>query len=94
MKTIAITGKESCEILEKPMPTAKEDYVVVKIHAAPLCTEYTDYRDGCSRAEFERGDESPDCLGHEAAGEGHAGFLVREVSVLSFRRIHSLSASA
>jgi L-iditol 2-dehydrogenase len=69
MKTVQITGKQTCEIVEKPMPKAKDDYVVVKIHSAPLCTEYTDYRDGCSRAEFERGDESPDCLGHEAAGE-------------------------
>ncbi|MBI1336532.1 MAG: zinc-binding dehydrogenase [Phycisphaera sp.] len=69
MKTIAITGKKSCRIVDKRRPTAKEDYVVVKIHTAPLCTEYTDYRDGCTRAEFERGAESPDCLGHEAAGE-------------------------
>ena len=69
MKTVAITGKQKCEIVEKPIPKAKEDYVVVKIHSAPLCTEYTDYRDGCTRVEFERGAESPDCLGHEAAGE-------------------------
>ncbi len=69
MKTVAITGRQSCAIVEKPMPKAKDDYVVVKIHSAPLCTEYTDYRDGCTRAEFERGDESPGCLGHEAAGE-------------------------
>jgi L-iditol 2-dehydrogenase len=69
MKTVAITGKTACQLVDKAKPSAKEDYVVVKIHAAPLCTEYTDYRDGCSRAEFERGDESPDCLGHEASGE-------------------------
>ena len=69
MKTAAITGKESCELREVQTPTAKEDYVVVKIRSAPLCTEYTDYRDGCSRIEFRRGDESPDTLGHEAAGE-------------------------
>lgn len=69
MKTVAITGKQRCEIVERPAPRAKDDYVVVKIHSAPLCTEYTDYRDGCTRAEFVRGDESPDCLGHEAAGE-------------------------
>ncbi len=69
MKTVAITGKQSCKIVKKQVPKAKDDYVVVKIHTAPLCTEYTDYRDGCTRAEFKRGDESPDCLGHEAAGE-------------------------
>lgn len=69
MKTIAITGKQTAKLVQKKMPKAKADYVVVKIHAAPLCTEYTDYRDGCSRIEFKRGDESPDSLGHEAAGE-------------------------
>ena len=59
MKTVAITGRQRCELVEKPMPTAKEDYVVVKIHSTPLCTEYTGYRDGIQS----------DCLGHEAAGE-------------------------
>ena len=69
MKTVKINGVRSSEIVDKPMPTANEDFVVVKIHSAPLCTEYTDYRDGCSRVEFARGDESADVLGHEAAGE-------------------------
>jgi len=69
MKTVAITGKEQCEIVERPKPTAKDDFVVVKVMSAPLCTEYSDYADGCSRAEFKRGDENPGFLGHEAAGE-------------------------
>jgi L-iditol 2-dehydrogenase len=69
MKQIAITGKKKCKILRKPMPKANGEYVVVKIRSAPLCTEYTDYRDGCTREEFKSGAETPDCLGHEAAGE-------------------------
>jgi len=69
MKTVVIRGEKSCAVVERQKPRAWGEYVVVKIHAAPLCTEYTDYRDGCTRAEFQRGDESPDCLGHEAAGE-------------------------
>ena len=69
MKTVAITGVGQCELVEKPSPQAKDDFVVVKVMSAPLCTEYSDYADGCQRAEFKRGDEDPSCLGHEAAGE-------------------------
>lgn len=69
MNTIAITGLRQCEFVSQPMPRATDDFVVVKVHAAPLCTEYSDYADGCARAEFQRGDEDPGCLGHEAAGE-------------------------
>jgi L-iditol 2-dehydrogenase len=69
MKTVAITGKKQCRLLRVPRPTAKGGFVVVKVMSAPLCTEYSDYADGCARAEYQRGDESPSCLGHEAAGE-------------------------
>ena len=69
MKTVAITGVEQCELIDRPVPHAKDDFVVVKVLSAPLCTEYADYADGCARAEFQRGDEDPSCLGHEAAGE-------------------------
>jgi threonine dehydrogenase-like Zn-dependent dehydrogenase len=69
MKAVAITGKEQCALVDVPRPVAKDDFVVVKVMSAPLCTEYADYADGCSRAEYQRGDEDPSCLGHEAAGE-------------------------
>ncbi len=69
MKTVAITGVEQCELIDRPVPHAKDDFVVVRVLSAPLCTEYADYADGCARAEFQRGDEDPSCLGHEAAGE-------------------------
>ena len=69
MKTVAITGVEQCTLVEKPVPQAQDEFVVIKVMSAPLCTEYSDFADGCQRAEFKRGDEDPTCLGHEAAGE-------------------------
>ena len=69
MQTAAITDVEQCELIDRPRPQAKGEFVVVKIMSAPLCTEYTDYADGCARAEFQRGDEDPSFLGHEASGE-------------------------
>ena len=59
MKVVAITGKRACELVDKPNPKAAEDFVVVKIHSAPMCTEYKAYAAG----------HLADCLGHEAAGE-------------------------
>jgi len=59
MKVAAITGKQQCELIDKPDPQASEDFVLVKVLLAPMCTEYKMYRDGAKG----------DCLGHEAAGE-------------------------
>lgn len=59
MRVAAITGKSQGGIAERPDPQPKGDIVVVKVHAAPMCTEYTMFRDG----------QTGDCLGHEAAGE-------------------------
>jgi threonine dehydrogenase-like Zn-dependent dehydrogenase len=59
MKVVAITGKQACEIVERPDPKIKANYVKIKIHAAPICTEFHQYQDG----------SVSDCLGHEAAGE-------------------------
>ena len=69
MKSVTISGVEQCQLVDVTKPQAKDDFVVVKVMSAPLCTEYADYADGCQRAEFKRGDEDPSCLGHEAAGE-------------------------
>ena len=46
-------------IIDLPDPKAKEDWVVVKVQTAPMCTEYKAFLNG-GRAEY---------LGHEAAGE-------------------------
>jgi L-iditol 2-dehydrogenase len=64
MKVVTIPSPGSCRIVEKPMPRIAEDYVMVKIHVAPMCNEhlayqYWDFRD---RNRWNS-------LGHEAAGE-------------------------
>ena len=59
MKVAAITGKRECELVERPDPKIEANYVKVKIHSVPMCTEFQAYRDG----------KISDCLGHEAAGE-------------------------
>ena len=59
MKIATIKSPYKTEINNVPHPKAKNEYVVVKIHAAPMCTEYKNFMDG-SPTEF---------LGHEAAGE-------------------------
>ncbi len=59
MKVAAILGERQAGLIDVPDPTPKEDWVVVKIHASPMCNEYH---------SFEHGHKS-DWLGHEAAGE-------------------------
>lgn len=59
MQKVTITGTRQCEIVDAPDPHAKDNFVVVKVHSAPMCTEYKAYRDG----------KQPGLLGHEAAGE-------------------------
>lgn len=59
MRKVVTNGIRQAEIIDTPTPRPKEDWALVKIHVAPMCTEYKVYRDG-ERNEF---------LGHEAAGE-------------------------
>lgn len=59
MKIVRITGKEKAELVDVPDPKAKGEFAVVKIHSAPMCTEYKSYTDGVT----------DQVLGHEAAGE-------------------------
>lgn len=59
MQVAAKLGKDKAGIVEKPDPKAKDEFVVVKIHVAPTCTEYHGLHD----------DGTSDCIGHEAAGE-------------------------
>ena len=54
-----IVGERQAALKQVPDPQPKEDWVVVKVHAAPMCTEYKQFLSG-QPAEF---------LGHEAAGE-------------------------
>lgn len=58
MKTAAITGPGRVELVDRPVPVAHDDLVVVKIVVAPMCTEYKDRKGGALS----------DTLGHEASG--------------------------
>jgi L-iditol 2-dehydrogenase len=59
MKKVVITGERSVSLVDVPDPRPKENWALVKVLVAPMCTEYKMYRDG-RPAEF---------LGHEAVGE-------------------------
>ncbi|HUT25655.1 MAG TPA: zinc-binding dehydrogenase [Sumerlaeia bacterium] len=59
MQIVKIVGERRAELVDAPDPRAKDEFVVVKIHAAPMCTEYHAFKAGnvCQS------------IGHEAAGE-------------------------
>lgn len=59
MKKAVILGERRAGLVEAPDPVPVENWVVVKVHAAPMCAEYK---------RFVAGDKA-DSLGHEAAGE-------------------------
>ena len=59
MKRIVVTGKSQCELEDVADPGVAENYARIKIHSAPMCTEYH---------RFQKGDPGP-LGGHEAAGE-------------------------
>jgi L-iditol 2-dehydrogenase len=59
VKKVVITGERRADLVEVPEPEPIDEWVVIKVHAAPMCTEYKQFLSG-----------SPtDILGHEAAGE-------------------------
>ncbi len=59
MKRAVITGERQAGLAEVPTPQPYENWVVLKIHAAPMCTEYKAFVAGQPQA----------VMGHEAAGE-------------------------
>ena len=59
MKQVAITGPRQATLIDVPQPQPFENWVVVKVHAAPMCTEYKRFLSG----------QPTEVLGHEAAGE-------------------------
>lgn len=59
MKVAAILGERQGGLVDRPIPEAFENFVVVKVTVVPMCTEYKSYKAG----------HRSDALGHEAAGE-------------------------
>ena len=55
----AITGTRKVEFIEMPDPKAKGDWVLVKVYASALCTEYKSYLEGQKMLS----------MGHEGVGE-------------------------
>ena len=59
MKQVTVRGKEKAGVTTVERPKAKDNWVVVKVHVAPMCTEYKAFAAGASYSLW----------GHEAAGE-------------------------
>lgn len=59
MKVAAMFGDGKAGLVDKPKPVPKEDFVLVKVHVVPMCTEYKAFKSGYKGDSF----------GHEAAGE-------------------------
>lgn len=59
MKKAVVVGERKAALVDVSEPKAKENWVVVKVHAAPMCTEYKAFLSG----------HKSESLGHEAAGE-------------------------
>jgi threonine dehydrogenase-like Zn-dependent dehydrogenase len=59
MKQVAITGVRQAALIDVSDPQPKDNWVLVKVHAAPMCTEVKGFIDGSGGHGY----------GHEAAGE-------------------------
>ena len=59
MKSAVVRAKEQADVVLSEAPRARDNWVVVKVRAAPMCTEYK---------AFAAGQGHP-FMGHEAAGE-------------------------
>jgi len=59
MKKAAIIGPRRSAVIDAPIPRPREDWVLVKVHVAPMCTEFKSFVSG-RQSEY---------LGHEAAGQ-------------------------
>ena len=59
MKKAMLSGERQAQLVDAPDPQPKEDWVVVKVHASAMCTEYKAFLAG----------RTSDIIGHEGAGE-------------------------
>jgi L-iditol 2-dehydrogenase len=57
MKKVQIAGTKKAHLIDVPIPKPREDWVLVRLHVAPLCTEYKAWLKG-----------GP-LFGHEGVGE-------------------------
>ena len=71
MKKAAVLGTRQAALIAAPEPQPFDNWVVVKVHATPMCTEYKRFLSG----------EPTEFLGHEAAGEVVAVALPGRVQV-------------
>ena len=39
MNTVAITGRRECRLIDKPSPLIRRNYVLLKVHVAPMCND-------------------------------------------------------
>ena len=53
MKVAARLGDGTAGLVDKPDPTPKEDYVLVKVRSVPMCTEYKAFKDFCSLTKID-----------------------------------------
>ena len=58
MKAAAIFGERKGGVIDVPDPKPKDNWVLVKVHAAPMCTEYKGFTGG----------REPPLWGHESSG--------------------------
>lgn len=58
MNVVAITGPGQVELVNRPDPVVDDNYAVIRIDSAPMCTEWRSFQTG----------RVTDTLGHEAAG--------------------------
>ena len=59
MKQVTVLGRRRAGIIRVGVPQPKANWVVVKVQAAPMCTEYKAFATGAQESGY----------GHEAAGE-------------------------
>mgnify|MGYP001222362153 CR=1 FL=1 len=58
MKKVVIEGERKAIVIDAPDPVPRQDWVVVEVKAAPMCTEYKGFVSGNANTS----------LGHEASG--------------------------
>ena len=97
MQVVAITGVRQAELVELPEPQAKENWVVVKVHATPMCTEYKAWQAGAptpepgprSRGRGGRGRPAGQAQGGRPRGR-HAASMPAALRAVRQRRFHPL----